>query len=411
MTGHPPHDVFDSDSAPQGGHLLPADVGGLGAVLPPPPTGRRVRRRPIIATAIGIVVVGLACAGVQVAANLGYDDALVAFDDAADEARSSGSTVSTDITALQVTTDAGTAVATLDSGTFIDAESKADLTAALETATSTLSAANEVVAETLPTAGEKPTWAWELFGESGQLNEDREFAEDLTEDLETAEADLAASETVMQETGAVSLTAAADAAAAFEAAHRSARNLDIIALRTAADQVRATAPVLDGSASSAFSELESAAAAMLVSERAELAEKAGPLQPARLEIEAFARALAPGVLLEFDWSALVNGFGYADSMGGYATWWYADPGYATIELSNSVAEQWPNDRSKALIAHEVGHAISVKCEGMYDDSSQENIEAWATAWAISMGYRDDANGTWAYGAPSQSLIDAAAGCR
>jgi hypothetical protein len=148
-----------------------------------------------------------------------------------------------------------------------------------------------------------------------------------------------------------------------------------------------------------------------VSEQAELAEKAGPLQTARLEIEAFARGLAPGVLLEFDWAPIVNGFGTDGGMGGYATWWYADPGYATIELSNSVAEQWPSYRSQSLVAHEVGHAISVKCEGAYDDSTQASIEAWATAWAISMGFTDDANGTWAYGPPAQPLIDAAAGCR
>ena len=128
-------------------------------------------------------------------------------------------------------------------------------------------------------------------------------------------------------------------------------------------------------------------------------------------MEAFARSLAPGVLLEFDWGPLVNGAGYNGSMGGYTTWWWDDPGRAVIQLSDSVAEQWPAERSRALVAHEVGHAISVKCEGMYDSSTQDSIEKWATAWAISMGFTDDANGVWAYGYPPQNYIDAAAGCR
>ncbi len=53
----------------------------------------------------------------------------------------------------------------------------------------------------------------------------------------------------------------------------------------------------------------------------------------------------------------------------------------------------------------------MKCQSMYDSSTQDSIEKWATAWAISMGYTDDANGVWAYGYPPQNYIDAAAGCR
>lgn len=263
----------------------------------------------------------------------------------------------------------------------------------------------------MPQSDEKPSWAWELFGETTQLNSDREAAGDLAADRDVAsEAAVDAAGTI-SEAGLAAVASAADAATGFEAAHISARNLDIIALRTAAEKLQQSESTLDETTASSYTDLENAASQMLTSEQAEIAEKGGPLYNARLEIEAFARALAPGVLLDFDWSELVGGYGYADSMGGYATWWYGDPGYATIELSNSVAAYWPGARSEALVAHEVGHTMSIKCKGMYDDSTQENVEAWATAWAISMGYTDIANGTSAYGAPPQSLIDAAAGCR
>ena len=117
------------------------------------------------------------------------------------------------------------------------------------------------------------------------------------------------------------------------------------------------------------------------------------------------------MLIEFDWSPVVNGAGYGGSMGGLTTWWWDEPDRALIELSDSVAAQWPAERSRALVAHEVGHAISVKCEGMYDASTQDSIEKWATAWAIGMGFSDDANGVSAYGYPPQSYIDAALACR
>ena len=206
------------------------------------------------------------------------------------------------------------------------------------------------------------------------------------------------------------LTSAASTAGSLESAHVSARNDSVIALRDAVEEVSASF-TLDAQAVDAFASLQVASARLVESEGAELAEKAGPLLDARLEVEAFARSIAPGVLLEFDWAPIVNGFGYDGGMGGYTTWWWDEPGRAVIELSDSVAEQWPNARSQALVVHEVGHAISVKCADMYDASTQDSIEKWATAWAISMGYTDDANGVWAYGYPPQSYIDAAAGCR
>ncbi|MDQ0641889.1 hypothetical protein [Microbacterium murale] len=394
-----------------GGHDLGTTFGG--SVIAPQVPAPRSRRRlaGLIWTGIGVVVAVGVCAAVQVGANLGYDDALDDFEATVDDAADSGLLLADELTALDDTLAAASGIADADSGTLMDAASKDALVIAIDEAATTASDGATAREQPLPSAVEKPTWAWELFGETTQLNSDRVAADDLVADFDAAGEAAADAARTVDEAGTAAIRSAADAAPGFEAAHVSARNLDIIALRSAAEQLQQSEAVLDSTTATAYAELESAASQMLISEQAELAEKAGPLYNARLEIEAFARALAPGVLIEFDWSELVNGYGYADSMGGYATWWYDDPGYATIELSNSVAAYWPSARSEALVAHEVGHTISVKCDGMYDDSTQANIEAWATAWAISMGYTDVANGTSAYGPPPQSLIDAAAGCR
>jgi len=394
---------------PSGGHDLGTVFGS--SVAPASAPRPRGRRAGLIWTGVGIVVLAAACTAVQVSANLGYDDALSGFEPAVDGAEDSGLVLDEELAALDGTLAVASGIVEADSGMLMDTASKDALVAAVEEAQTTMTDGAAVREQELPSTGDKPAWAWELFGETAQLNSERDEAEALDEDFDTAGEDAGKSSSAVSEAGAAAVASAADAAAGFEAAHISARNLDIIALRSAAERVQLSDGALDEAASAAYADLEAAASQMLVSEQAELAEKSGPLYGARLEVEEFARSLAPGVLLDFDWSELVNGYGYGDSMGGYATWWYQDPGYATIELSDSVAAYWPGSRSQALVAHEVGHAISVKCDGMYDDSDQANIEAWATAWAISMGFTDAANGTSAYGAPPQSMIDAAAGCR
>lgn len=396
---------------PSGGHDLGTAFGAPVVTTQASAPRPRRKRAGVIWAGIGLVLVAGGGGGVQVGANLGYDDALISFESAIDAAEHSSLLLDDELVALDGTLATASGIADADSGALMDAPSKKMLTVAVDEAATTAADGAAVRAQQLPSAQEKPGWAWELFGATAQLNSDRDAAGDLVDDFAAAGDAAGDAASTVEEAGIVAITSAADAATGFEAAHASARNLDIISLRSAAQRLQSSEAPLDETTASAYADLEAAAAQMLMSEQAELAEKSGPLYDARLEIEAFARSLAPGVLLDFDWSELVNGYGYADSMGGYATWWYDDPGYATIELSNSVAAYWPSTRSQALVAHEVGHTISVKCDGMYDDSTQENIEAWATAWAISMGFTDIANGTSAYGAPSHSLIDAAAGCR
>lgn len=396
---------------PSGGHLLESSFGSIAATSSPASARQPRRRRTgLVLSILGVIVVCVACVGVQWGANVGYDDALASFDDTVDQTTSSRAQLDEKLTTLISTTDAASGIAGADAGDLMDATAKEALVTALDEAMEAEAVAAALVAEDLPDVGDKPTWAWELFGETAQLEQKRSTVASMQEDLSTAGVAITEASDSVNEAGAAAVVSAAVAADAFEDAHISARNPDILALRYAADSLDEVA-LVDSSTAAAYADLESAAQAMLTSEQSELAEKQGPLSDSRMQAEAFARSLAPEVLLDFDWSPYVNGFGGGDSMAGVATWWYGDPGYATIELSNSVAAHWPSARSQALVAHEVGHAISVKCADAYDDSNQDNIEAWATAWAISMGYTDPANGTSAYGAPPQSLIDAAAGCR
>lgn len=397
---------------PPGGHGFASSVGGVVGSPPVSAPPHRVRRSVMgtILAGAGVIVLSAVIAGVHWGANVSYDEALASFDETLRAAEAGQEGLDDTVESLVETTDAAETVIEAETGALMDAGVKDALITAMAQATDAESEATALAEQALPLADRKPDWTWELFGEAAQLGADRETAAAQLERFDSAAADAESGAKAVDEAGTAAVQSAVDAAAGFEAAHVSARNLDIIALRQAADDLSGAA-AMDAPTADAYVELESAAAAMLSSEQAELAEKQGPLFDARIQIEAFARELAPDVLIDFDWSDYVGGYGDGDSMGGYATWWYGDPGYSTIELSNSVAALWPSERSRALVAHEVGHAISVKCEGLYDDTTQESIEAWATAWAISMGFTDPANGTSAYGAPPQSLIDAAAACR
>lgn len=404
----PPGTDVHPPALPGSGHELPARFSN--GPLAPATQRRRMPRGLLIGLGSGAAVVAALCV-TQLFANLGYDSAAsqyTASAHAADEAHSAARAATA---YLQSTTDAGTRILTGENRPItVAADVEAALAAATEEGTAAITEADEILAVGIPAVGTKPGWFWELFGATAELDQRRDDVDDLAEELSAASADVTSAREAITESGARVITAAGDAAPAFEAAHLSARNEAVVALRAAAAEAIAATTVDDGSAA-VYVALQEAAAQVVATESEEMAEKAGPLRSARLEIEAFARSLAPGVLLDFDWAPVVNGAGYDGSMGGYTTWWWDDPGRATIELSNSVAEQWPAERSKALVAHEVGHAISVKCQDMYDSSTQDSIEKWATAWAISMGYTDDANGVWAYGYPPQNYIDAAAGCR
>ena len=393
-----------------GDHRLPVRFSAETPSVARPPKPRRRRTGLVLGTiAAGVLI---AAAGLtQWSANVGYDDAALRVDDARRTVTAQNAQAEHATAALTDSTDAGHVI--LDAGAAplpVPEDAVAALADAVAEGEEVGAAVEEVMATELPGRVDKPAWFWELFAATAELSSDEHDLNALAGRLDSASGDASAATRAVQESGVAVITETGAAAAPFEAAHISARNDAVIALRDAATRAAGVSSVDDASAA-IYAALQAAGAQVVATENEELAEKSGPLLNARLEIEAFARSLAPGVLLDFDWAPVVSGAGYNGSMGGYTTWWWGPSGRATIELSNSVAEQWPAARSRALIAHEVGHAISVKCQSMYDASTQDSIEKWATAWAISMGYTDDANGVWAYGYPPQSYIDAAAGCR
>jgi hypothetical protein len=398
-----PVDVVRSAS---GTHSLPVRFASAVGESPPRTRARTGLVVGVLAVAVAAVMVG----AIQVTANIGYDEARAAFDDALTSAESTAAVVRQDVDELTAVADVADLLVQSDSGTLVLPAARDELSAAATAAGEVSVPAQELLGTDLPVARPKPDPFWDLFAASSELAAQTSDLQTLDRDLGDVAPSIADAATRVTDTGIALLASAAEAAPAFEAAHLSAKNDAVLALRNAASAASLTA-TLDESAVGALVTLQDAAAQVVATEQVELAEKAGPLQGARLEIEAFARSLAPGVLLEFDWNQIVNGAGLNGSMGGLTRWWWDAPDRATIELSNSVAEQWPSERSRALVAHEVGHAISVKCEDMYDSSTQDSIEKWATAWAISMGFTDDANGVWAYGYPPQSYIDAAYGCR
>jgi hypothetical protein len=177
-----------------------------------------------------------------------------------------------------------------------------------------------------------------------------------------------------------------------------------------------------GSGSSGWNRLDdtfvtfiASAKAVQASQVSEEAEKAGPLYAARTEIEAYARSIAGGAAIDFDWAPVVIGYGEGGSMAG-TSGCDVDPSddsyYSTITLTNSVASYWGNDsNARALVTHEVGHTITCKCWDIFEANAGGDYEAWATAWAIGMGFEEEGNGTQAYGRPSDALIDAARACR
>lgn len=396
----------DVASSAIGDHTLPPRFTNASVATP----RSRRRRRGLALTAATVVLAAMSVGVLQITANLGYDEARTEFDAGRATTASTGAALRQELDRLASTLGNADLLLQTDSGVLVAPAARETLSITASDAREVMTPAEDLLAQDLPAAEAKPGTFWALFAASGELTAQTRDLNDLAADLDGAMPPLTAADTTVTDAGAAVLRSAADAAPAFESAHLSAKNDAVIALRDAAARSSDTT-ILDASAVETLVSLQDAAAQVVATEQEELAEKAGPLQPARMEIEAFARSLAPGVLLEFDWNQVVNNAGYNGSMGGLTTWWWDDPDRAVIELSNSVAEQWPADRSKALVAHEVGHAISVKCEDMYDSSTQDSIEKWATAWAISMGFSDDANGVWAYGYPPQSYIDAAYGCR
>lgn len=187
-----------------------------------------------------------------------------------------------------------------------------------------------------------------------------------------------------------------------------------IVLRHAIDDGKA-----DGSAAgvrgSALLQIVNAIGGVDTAQAAGEAAKQDPAYPVRAQIEEYARSIAHGVMLDFEWHKEVSGLG--DGWYSGTTQYHEDDGgWATIDLNFTIQDGWSEgDRNaKALVTHEVGHAQVVRpeCKPLFDGPVfHDDDEMWATAWAIAMGFDTGGSGISAYGRPSDQQIAVAGQCR
>ncbi len=384
-------------------------------VLPdatPPAPSRAPRSRLWKTLLLGILVASLGAGG-YLWATVHYDAVAETFTDAVAETRTSQDRLSAQLAEFDSLAAATSGMLAADSGLLTPTVAHTTLEGVLSDATTTVAGLRGLATEPVPALPPKPSLPWELLSGASALDE-------ATQSLRARAVAVhdAADEVVRNGTRAYDaltqsfIPVTLEAVDPFEEQHLSALNSHVIELRSAREHL---AELADGGGSdalaSAYLALDEAAREVVASHETVLAGKRGPLFTRRLEVEAWARAIAGGVLIDFEWRRIVNGRGADGSAGGTATWNAAHGGYSTITLSNSVAERWPSAVMRALVAHEVGHTISAKCYEMFDWQDRDANEQWATAWALSHGHTADGNGVALYGQPPKSLIDKAASCR
>ncbi|WP_194409014.1 hypothetical protein [Microbacterium cremeum] len=361
--------------------------------------------------ALAVIMLAAGGAFVHVSANETFDVAEVRLERAAEAEASAHHSLTAARSAAERSVLSGEQILAAATDELVHPDARSALGEALATMSAGADDAREVLDDPVDDAGaRKPLWPWELFAEASALDERASAAGASVDDFAEMESILEVRHEQLTETAVALYASTVAAADALEAAHVSARAGAVLDFRDAADRVAQQRHV-GSDAAVAFSLYATSAQTLASSAQSELAEKAGPLFATRLEIEAYARSIAGGVVLDFDWAPVVAGTGGSRGIGGTATWDSARGGSSTITLSHSVAEWWPNADSRALVAHEVGHAITSKCHDKFDSQNADANEEWATAWAISMGHTAEGNGVQAYGYPSQEMIDLAATCR
>ncbi|REJ04570.1 hypothetical protein DY023_14105 [Microbacterium bovistercoris] len=379
-----------------------------------PPTVREPdspRRHTWLWVTGAIVFAGLVITGVQLWANLSYDDAEEAFLHSRTAAQPATATLVATMEHADKATTAAKAVDGVTAPELLSDEDRAALAAgAAELAEENADAGR--IGLDLPAAPrEKPVMPWDLFLRASDLQERTSALEDRTETQDATARSLSRSIRGVDELGGRILDSAHAAVPAIEKASVDARFAPIIELRKAADEVGSARPDMDSSTSAGLLRLDKAVAAVRASAESELAAKAGPLFEARRKAEAYARSISGGVLLEFVWTDRLLGQGSGESGAGTATWDGNDGGTSHITLTNSIARYWPAEWTRALVTHEIGHAISAKCYDKFDWEDQDANEQWATAWAMSWGFSAYDSGANIYGTPSKTMQDAAKTCR
>ena len=359
---------------------------------------------------VGLILATAIPVSITVGANARYDAALDARTDAAQELQTALEHLDsiTPIAANHVVIANDTLAAAADG--YVGAEQRS----ALASARDALAIAFDAEAgfdATVPTVRERPSGVPELDAAAAELTDDiPELTAALTA-LAPVSADLAEQTLAVSAAGDALIATVVPNAEALLAVNYSAANLVHIDYVSMVDNLPASL-IWGDELAPALASYFTAAQALQASNASEEAQKAGPLYAQRVAVEAFARSIAGGVLLDFDWAPVVNGYGGGLSYGGMSTWNTAPPGYSTMTLSNSVAGLWGvNSAVASLVAHEVGHSITSKCYDLFRTSFASQDEVWATAWAIGLGYSEGGSGESIYGRPSDEQIALSTQCR
>jgi hypothetical protein len=382
------------------------------AASPDSPPPRR-RRRWVLATSITLLVVLFVVAIVLVVvdANRTFDAAARGLRAANDRETSATGSLRERAEETSGSATSAEEIVTLAADDLVDVGARTAVSDAAAASVMVVGEADSLLAsDAEPQVPPKAIWPWELQAAAERMRADAEALGERTSDAVALEESLADSDAALVGAARAMYASVAPAAAALESANVSAVALVVLDFRDAAEAAVGQ-DALGSGALTAFTTYAALATNLEQSAQSELDEKSGVLFATRLEIEEYARSIAGGVVLDFDWAPLVNGLGGAWGLSGTATWNTARGGFSTITLSDSIAETWPSADSRAIVTHEVGHSITSKCSLMFDSQNGPANEEWATAWAIGMGQTAEGNGVQAYGYPSQAMIDAAYRCR
>lgn len=379
--------------------------------FPVPVAPRRRRRRwPAVLLVVVLALGGAAGTGALVIAQRDYTQAADHFNAVVDEAQDAQTARVAAVTSGTTAAHEADALATLASAGFTDATAGATLAADAEALDAAVAAAGAGLDVPAYAARRPQTW-WPpaIHSATAQLRDEAELlASSVGQTWAVTETVASAAAKVTTSRGAL-LASVAPVSAQVDAANDMATNDSRFAFRDAAAAVDPTS----GDPVAALTMYVQAGQALVASQAAEEAELDGPLRARKVAVVEFARSIDGGVLLDFSWAPTLSidgqTWGRAGSLAGWTQFWFDRGGYATISLTDSVAAQWPT--SKSLVVHEVGHAIQTKCPDLADHSTRAAVEAWATAWAIGMGYTDPGNGTQAYGEPPASLVEVSKSCR
>lgn len=289
---------------------------------------------------------------------------------------------------------------------YVSAEAAAALTDSRSALDEAVAAVREsIVKPTDPLAA--PLDPFALWVAADQRLEQAKAAHAAADEQAAAIEALTAAEASTDEAGAALVASASAIASTILPANPSVANVVHLDFLDLLDALRSQAE-LDTQAVSLLADYVTSVAAVRASHAAEEAEKSGSLYGLRVQVEAYARSIAGGALLDFNWQPTVIGY----SMAGTATIERRPPYfYSTITLTNSIAENWGDIVPLSLVTHEVGHAITSKCLETFDAYFGTDYELWATAWAMSWGYPAGASGADSYGTPSPDQVAAAGTCR